>query len=125
LIAFIEVVVQLRHVGVEVRVGDHVDNAAVVHHVVPIRDSGREAEILFDEQDSESLRLQFCDRAADLLDDHRSEAFGRLVKEQEPRAGAQYAADREHLLLAAGKFRSLALQALLEVREQLEDLLDR
>ena len=47
----------------------------------------------------------------DLLDDDRREAFGRLVEQQEPRAGAQDAADRQHLLLAAGQLGALAARA--------------
>jgi hypothetical protein len=43
-----------------------------------------------------------------LLDDDRGEALGRLVEQEKPGAGAQDAADREHLLLAAGKLRALA-----------------
>ena len=40
------------------------------------------------------------------------------------RAGAQDAADRQHLLLAAGKLGALAPAPLLQVREQLVDLVD-
>ena len=48
---------------------------------------------------------------ADLLDDDRREALGRLVEQQQPRAGAQDAADRQHLLLAAGELGALAARA--------------
>ena len=68
--------------------------------------------------------LSDADGPADLLDDDRREALGRLVEQQQPRAGAQDAADRQHLLLAAGKLGALAEQPLLEIGKQLEDLLE-
>ncbi len=58
---------QLLHVRVELRVRDHVDDAAVLHHVVPVGDRRREAEVLLDQQDREALRLQLarsCARSA-------------------------------------------------------------
>ena len=67
--------------------------------------------------------FQRADGLADLLDDDGREPLGRLVEQQQPRAGAQDAADRQHLLLAAGELGALArAEPLLEVREQLEDL---
>ena len=48
---------------------------------------------------------------ADLLDDDRREPLGRLVEQQQLRAGAQDAADRQHLLLAAGQLGALAARA--------------
>ena len=62
-----EVVVQLRHVRVELGIRNHVDDAAVIHHVVPVRDGRGEAEVLLDEQDREALRLELarsCGRSA-------------------------------------------------------------
>ena len=60
-----EIVVQLVHVRVEVRVADHVGDASVLDHVVPVRDRRREAEVLLDQQDREALRLQPLDRPPD------------------------------------------------------------
>jgi hypothetical protein len=56
-------------------IGNHVDDTAMVHDVMPVRDRRRETEVLFDEQDGEALRLELGDRAADLLDDHRRQPF--------------------------------------------------
>src|SRR5437764_9856494 len=103
-----EVVVQFLHVGAELRIGNHVDHAAVVHHVVPVGDGRRKAEVLFDEQDREALRLQLRDGPSDLLDDDRRKSLGWLVKQEQPRARPQDPADREHLLLAAGQLGALA-----------------
>src|SRR6202008_2979101 len=80
--------------------------------------------ILFNQQNGKALLLERPDGAPDLLNDYRREPFGRLVEQQQPRAGAQNAPDCQHLLLAAGKLGALAAQALLQVREQREDLLD-
>src|SRR5262249_57277210 len=62
-----------------------------------------------------------ADGVGDLLDDDRGKPVGRMVEEKEPRAGAQDAADGEHLLLAAGKLCALARQAFLEIGKELEN----
>ena len=41
--------------------------------------------------------------APDFVADQRRQAFGRLVEDEQPRIGHQRAADRQHLLLAAGQ----------------------
>jgi hypothetical protein len=53
-------------------------------------------------------RFKRCMVGADLLNDDRGQSFGRLVEEKELCARAQYAADRQHLLLAARELRPLA-----------------
>src|SRR5258706_9213217 len=82
-------------------------------------------KILLDQEDGKPFRLESRDGVADLLHDHRREAFGRLVEQQQSRPGAQNAADREHLLLATGELGALARKALLQVGEELEKLLQR
>ena len=52
--------------------------------------------------------------AADLRDQPRHDAFGRLVQNDQLRPHHQAAGDREHLLLAAGQCAARLLQALLE-----------
>ena len=84
-----EIGVQLAGVGVEIGVGDHVHHPALLDHVVPVRDSRGEMEVLLDQNDRETLRLQAGDRASDIIDDDGRQALGGLVEEQEPRAGAQ------------------------------------
>ena len=61
----------------------------------------------------------------DLLDDDRREPFGRLVHDQEVRVAEQRAANREHLLLAAGQLRAAAGPPLVKAREGLVDALYR
>ena len=53
-----EVFVQLVHVGGQCRVGDHVHDTAVLHHVVAVGHRRGKAEVLLDEQDRESRRLK-------------------------------------------------------------------
>src|SRR5882762_2961384 len=89
-----------------------------------VGDARSESEILLDQEDGKPFPLEPRDRVADLLNDHRSEAFGRLVQQEKPCSGAQNASDREHLLLASGELRALAREALLQVREQPENLIE-
>src|SRR5437868_11475196 len=117
-----KIFVQLFHIRIELRIGNHVDDATVLEHVMPVGHRRGEAEILLDQQNREALGLESCDRASDLLNDHGRQTFSRLVQQQQPRAGAQYPADREHLLLTARELRALALAALLQIREKLVNL---
>src|SRR5215510_3829181 len=77
-----EILVHPSHVGLELRPGDHVHDAAVLDDVVPVGHRLGKPEILLHQQYGEALLLQARDRAADLLHDHRREALGRLVEEQ-------------------------------------------
>src|SRR4051794_9154434 len=74
------------------------------------------------EDDRIALFLQPADGATDLLHDDGRQAFGRLVEQDQPRAGAQNAPDGQHLLLAARQLRALARQPFAQVRKQFEDL---
>src|SRR2546429_264099 len=113
-----EMLGQLVHVGVEVRVDDGVDDASMLHDVMPVGHGGRESEILLDEEDRETFRLQAPDGGADLLDDHRGQALRRLVQQQQARARAEKARDGKHLLLATRELGALAAPALAEAGEQ-------
>ena len=74
---------------------------AMLHHVELVRERRGETEILLDHDDGEALLAQHPHGAGERLHDHRREAFGDLVEQQQARAGSQDARDREHLLLAA------------------------
>ena len=58
------------------------------------------------------------------VDDHRREAERRLVEQQQLGLRHQRAADREHLLLAAGQRPALLLLALLQAREERVDAVE-
>src|SRR5437868_14858729 len=79
-----QVLVELFQVGVQFRIGKPLDDAAMFHDVIAVRDGRGEAEILFNEQDGKSLLLERADGAADLLDDDGRELIGRLVDQQQP-----------------------------------------
>ncbi len=115
---------KLADVGVELGIGEAVDDPPVFHDVVAVRNRRGETEILLHQENCEALLLEHPDGLADLLDDHRSQSLGRLVEQEQVGAGAQDAADRQHLLLAARQLGALAGEALLEVGEEREDLLE-
>src|SRR4029077_9618356 len=106
----------------ERRIGNHVDHAPMLDHVVAVSDGGRKAEVLFHAQNGKALLPQEADRVADLLHDDRCQAFGGLVEEQELSPGAQDAGDGQHLLLAARQLGALAGGTVLKVGKQLVDL---
>ena len=70
-------------------------------------------------------RLEPRQALPDLGADQRRQAFGRLVEDQQPRIGHQRAADRQHLLLAAGQKIAHAAEPLGEPREQVADPVER
>ena len=67
------------------------------------------------------LPIQPQDDLADLVDDVRLDAFGRLVENQQRRLEHQRPPDRQLLLLPARQVAALPSQHLLEHRKQLED----
>src|SRR5271167_4467711 len=81
----------------------------------------RELKVLLNEENGETLRLQGADGLPDLLDNDGRQPLGRFVEQQQPRAGAQDASDREHLLLAARQFGALAVEPLAQIGKQRED----
>src|SRR5882724_10476862 len=118
-----EICVKLVHIGLQLRIGEAIDDLAMLDDVVAVRHGCGEPEVLLDQKDGEPFILETFDGLADLLDDDRRETFGRLVQHQKSRAGAQDSCDGQHLLLAARQFGALAVQPLLEIGKQLEDLI--
>src|SRR6185437_16934731 len=119
-----QIVVKLVKIGFELGIGETVDDATILHHVIAIRNRRGEAKILLHQQDGETLLLERSDGPADLLDDDRRKPLRRLVEQKETGARAQDAPDGEHLLLAAGKLRPLAREALLEIGKELENAIE-
>jgi len=93
--------------------------------VVTVRHRRGEVEILLNEKDGKALRFEPRDGASDLLNDDWSEPLGRLVEHQKSSAGAQDSCDRQHLLLPARQFCTLAVEPFLKIGKQVEDLIQR
>src|SRR5262245_63194501 len=94
-----QIVVKFVEIGFELGIGEPVDDAAILHHVVAIRNRRSEAKILLDQKDGEALLLEHADGLADLLDDDWGKTLGWLVEEKEACARASDAANGEHMLL--------------------------
>ena len=63
----------------------------------------RETEILLGDQQGEAGAFQFLRAIQDPLDQQRRQSFRGLIQQQQPGIRHQRAADRQHLLLPAGK----------------------
>src|SRR5579862_2277168 len=66
-----------------------------------------------------------ADRLQKLLDNDRGKPLGRLIQQQDLGIEGERAADRQHLLLAAGKLVTEIAAAFLQPRKHLVDFLDR
>ena len=97
----------------------------MIHHIMPVCHGGGEAEVLLHQQHRETALLDLADGAADLLHDHRRQALGGFIEQQQLGPGTQDAPDCQHLLLAAGEFGALTGRAFLEVGEQRVDFFHR
>src|SRR5690606_800137 len=95
-----------------------------VENIVAIGNAFGEPGVLFDKDHGEAGLLEVFDRSSYLLDDDRCEAFRRLIQKKEARAGAKDPPDRQHLLLAARERGAAYGEAVLEIRKQLENLVD-
>src|SRR4051812_32052797 len=82
----------------------------------------RETGVLLDDEHGHAvLALHAVERLEDLLHDERRQTERGLVEQQQLRSRHHRAAEREHLLLAAGKCPSLLVTALFQPWEKPED----
>src|SRR4029079_17181788 len=89
------------------------DELAALHHQVLVRERAREVVVLLDEEDRELAGFrERADRALDVLDDRRLDAFGGLVEDEELRAHGERSPDGELLLLASGEIAAATTQHL-------------
>src|SRR6476469_7313886 len=91
-----EVALELLLIGRQLAVLDHIDDLAMLDDEVTVRDSGREMEVLLNEQHREATLLQGANDFTDMLHDHGGEALGRLVEQQQLGTRAQDASDRQY-----------------------------
>src|SRR3984957_1939599 len=98
-----------------------IDDGAAVHDGEMVAEFTGKVEILLDQYDGDlAERAQIGDGAADILDDRRLDAFGRLVEQEQPRPHHQRAPDGKLLLLAARKVAAAPAQHGFQHREQRE-----
>src|SRR5579862_9974836 len=96
---YAEELVQLGHFGLKCAGRETLDDPAALHHVEAVGQRCGEAEILLHHDDGVALLSQLVNGARERLDDHRREALGDLIEEQQPCPGAQNPGQGEHLLL--------------------------
>src|SRR5918993_3014172 len=78
------------------------------------------AIVAIDDQRCDPRRAYCADDAPDLTHDQWCQALSRLIEQHRVGVGHQCAADREHLLFAAGKLRAAMLQPLGKARKRLQ-----
>src|ERR1700686_3144639 len=109
----------LQRAFVEIVAVAGIDDGAAVHDGEMVAEAAGKVEILLDQDDGDlAERAQIGDGAADILDDRRLDAFGRLVEQEQPRPHPQGAADGELLLLAARQVAAAPAQHGFEHRKQ-------
>ena len=80
----------------------------------------RQLDVLLHQHDRKPLALEPGNSAPDIGDDLRRQPFGRLIHQQQARIAHQRPADRQHLLLAAGKQAGELMTPLGEPRKHLQ-----
>ena len=95
------------------------------HDIKPTADLQRDRQLLLDQQDGDAAPGDLLEQAADVLHHHRGETLGRFVDHDQVRIPHQRPANRQHLLLAAGKEARPRVGALLEEREDAEHFFHR
>jgi len=107
------------------RVAVHHD-APALEDVAVVRVAQRDGRVLLGQEEAHALLgVEVAHDLEDLLDDLRREAHRRLVEQDRVGTRHQRAADRGHLLLAAGRVAGLARPPLPEPREVVVDALER
>src|SRR5690606_35066330 len=97
------------------------DDAALVHDAKAVAETAHERQLLLDDEHGQpELAVELANHVADLRDDARLNAFGRLVEEQQARLEHERARDRELLLLAAGEIAAAPLQHRAQHGEEIE-----
>jgi hypothetical protein len=96
----------------------------MLHHVKPVRQRCGEAEILLHHHNGVALFPKCANHARERLHNHRGQALGYLVKQQQSCAGPKDAGHGQHLLLSARKPCALARPAFGEIGKHLVDFRD-
>src|SRR5215469_1504319 len=100
------------------------NNLSIFDHKNAVRDVEREAQHLLGNKDCEmSFIADTPERAADLPDDGRLDAFGRLVEEEHLGLAGERSGNGELLLLAAREVAAAPAAHFLQDREKLLNVL--
>src|SRR5215470_5784948 len=114
-----EIALQHRAVGGKIGARPIVDHRAALDDRRPVGDA--EHLLLVQDRRHALVADDAPQRQQQLLDQDRGESLERLVEQHDARIEDQGAADREHLLLAAGELVTEIAAAFLEPRKQLVD----
>src|SRR6516165_2678185 len=112
-----------RLVGGELGRRTGIDDAAVVEHIGVVGNLQAHSGILLDQQDRNAFVAHLCHDLKHLAHDQRREPLRGLIENQQLGIEQQRAADREHLLLAAGELAPRVLLSLSEAGKELVDAL--
>src|SRR6266851_966891 len=107
------------------RAGAARDDAAGLQHVAAARGLERVARVLLDQEHAHARIVDGADGAKDVLHDHRGEAERGLVEAEKFWLRHHGAAERQHLLLAAGERAGILRGAFGEAREHRKDVADQ
>src|SRR5580704_961569 len=109
----------LQRLFVQVVAVARIDDSAAIHYGKMVAEFTGKVEILLNQYNGDlAERAQIADGPTDILDDRRLDAFSWFVEQQKPRLHHQCAADRQLLLLTAGKVAAAPAQHGLEHGEQ-------
>src|SRR5688500_3320554 len=97
-------------------------DGAGLQDVAAVGDGEGHGGVLLDEQDRGAEAVDVHDGVEDLLDEDRGQTHAGLVQQEEARAGHERAADGEHLLLAPRQRTCHLRDALVQAREEIEDV---
>src|SRR6516162_1643460 len=117
-----EIALQHRAVGGKIGARPVVDHRAALDDRRPVGDAEHLVRILLDQDRRHAFVADDAtQRQQQLLDQDRGESLERLVEQHDARIEDQGAADREHLLLAAGELVAEIAAAFFKPRKQLVD----
>jgi hypothetical protein len=102
-----------------------VNDFAALHQVDAVGEAERGSQVLLDQQHGNPASRDIRNLVADLRDQLRHDAFGRLVEDDELRLHHEAARDRQHLLLAAREGAGSLPQPFLEARKAREHVFER
>src|SRR5213593_414253 len=109
----------------DLRVAERLHDRPLRQEIVAVRHRHGEPQILLDEEHRQTVVFRLEQDVAELLDEDRREAFGRLVEQDDLRAHPERPRDRERLLLAAGELGAGMTAPFPEHRERLVDAFER